>query len=207
VEEDYYSYIKKWFRKWAPVYDLVDIFISGVRDKVVDFTNARKGSKILDVAAGTGRQTFAFAKRGYLVEGIDLSEEMLEVAHRKNNFENAKFQVADATNLPFKDEEWDVSCVSFALHDMPSSIRERVLEEMVRVTKRKGIIMIVDYALPENKMGRTLIYYLIKSYESKYYPEFVKSDIAALLRKSGIQIEKERPAMSGAGRILKGVVQ
>ena len=207
MEEDYYSYIKKWFRKWAPVYDLVDIFISGVRDKVVDFTNARKGSKILDVAAGTGRQTFAFAKRGYLVEGIDLSEEMLEVAHRKNNFENAKFQVADATNLPFKDEEWDVSCVSFALHDMPSSIRERVLEEMVRVTKRKGIIMIVDYALPENKMGRTLIYYLIKSYESKYYPEFVKSDIAALLRKSGIQIEKERPAMSGAGRILKGVVQ
>jgi len=205
VEEEYYAYIRKWFKKWAPIYDLVDIFISGVRDKVVDFTDARNGSKILDVAAGTGKQTFAFAKRGFVVEGIDLSEDMLKVANRKNKYGNAKFQVADATNLPFEDKYFDVSCISFALHDMPFTIREKVLKEMGRVTNSKGMIVIVDYALPVNKIGRYLIYHVVKSYESKYYPEFVTSDIRALVRKSGIELEEEHPVLLGAGRIFKGI--
>ena len=39
-----------------------------------------------DVCTGTGTQAFAFAKRGYEVVGIDLSEEMLRVA-KKNKYE------------------------------------------------------------------------------------------------------------------------
>lgn len=205
MDEEYYSYIKKWFGRWAPIYDIVDIFISGVRDKVADFTNARNGSRILDVATGTGKQAFAFAKNGYEVIGIDLSKDMLKVARKKNKYENVKFGVADATNIPFEDKHFDVSCVSFTLHDMPLTIREKVLEEMIRVTKPKGIIVIVDYTLPKNKIGRHLIYHFVESYESKYYPEFVKSEIEALLRKSGIEIEKELPILLGAGRILKGI--
>lgn len=76
---------------------------------------------------------------------------------------------------------------------------------MVRVTKPKGIIVIVDYALPKNKIGRFLIYRFVKSYESRYYPEFIKSYLEVLLRKSGIEIEKERSVLLGAGRILKGI--
>lgn len=205
MEEEYYSYIKRWFKRWAPVYDLVDIFISGVRDKVADFTNAREGSKILDVATGTGKQAFAFAKRGYVVEGIDLSEDMLKVAHQKNKYENATFRVADATHLPFEDERFDVSCISFALHDMPFTIRERVLEEMIRVTKKEGMVAVVDYALPADKIGRYFVYHLIKSYESRYYPEFVKSEIRTLLKRLGIEIKKEHAVLLGAGRIIKGV--
>src|SRR4030042_2238358 len=102
---------------------------SRVRDKVVNFTNVRNGSKILDVATGTGKQAFAFAKKGYDVIGIDLSEAMLKVANKKNKYENVKFEVADATNLPFEDNGFDVSCISFALHDMIPSIREKALKE------------------------------------------------------------------------------
>lgn len=205
MDEEYYSYIKKLFGRWAPIYDIVDIFISGVRDKVVDFTDARNGSRILDVATGTGKQAFAFAEKGYEVIGIDLSEDMLKVASKKNKYENVKFEVTDATNMPFEDNRFDVSCVSFALHDMPLTIRDKVLEEMVRVTKPKGIIMIVDYALPKNKIGRYLVYHFAKSYESKYYPQFVKSNLEALLKKSGIGIKEELSVLLGGGRILKGI--
>lgn len=205
MDEEYYSYINKWFGRLAPIYDIVDIFISGTRDKVVDFTNARKGSKILDVATGTGKQAFAFAKRGYDVIGIDLSKDMLRVANRENKYVNVKFEVTDATNMPFENNRFDVSCVSFALHDMPLTIREKVLKEMVRVTKHKGIIVIIDYALPKNKIGRYLIYSFVKSYESKYYPEFIKSDFKALLRKSGIEIKEELSVLLRAGRILKEI--
>lgn len=205
MREDYYSYIKRWFKRWAPIYDFVAIPLLGVRHKVVYYINRKNGSKILDVATGTGNQAFAFAKKGYDVIGIDLSKNMLKIARKKNRQENTIFVAADAVKIPFKDKCFDVSCVSFALHDMPLSIREKVLKEMVRVTKPRGTIVIIDYDLPKNKIGRYLIYNFVKSYESKYYPEFIESDIEALLRKSGIKIEKEIPVLLEGGRILKGI--
>jgi len=208
-EEKYYSLIRKTAAVLAPFYDIVTVFLSlgtmsGIRDKVVDFANARNDSRILDVATGTGKQAFAFAKKGYDVIGIDLSEDMLKVANKRNKYRNVKIEVADAANLSFEDNSFDVSCVSFALHDMLSSIREKALKEMVRVTKPKGTIVIVDYALPKNKISRFLIYHFVKLWEI-YYPEFIKSDLEALLRKSGIKIKEELPVLLGAGRILKGI--
>lgn len=41
---------------------------------MVSFTNAGYGLRILDVATGTGKQAFAFAKKGYDVIGVDLSD-------------------------------------------------------------------------------------------------------------------------------------
>lgn len=203
-EKEYYALIKRAFDILAPFYDTVTIPLSRVRAKVVDFTNARDGSKILDVCTGTGKQAFAFAKKGYEVIGIDLSEAMLRVANKKNKFSNVKFEVADATNLRFENNSFDVSCVSFALHDMPLTIREKALQEMVRVTKKNGMIVIIDYALPENKIGRFLIYRFVSLYEGEYYSKFIKSDLEALLRKTGIEIKEELPILHGAGRILKG---
>jgi demethylmenaquinone methyltransferase/2-methoxy-6-polyprenyl-1,4-benzoquinol methylase len=147
----------------------------------------------------------AFAKKGYEVIGIDLSDAMLKVAHKKNKYRNVRFEVADATNLPLEDNSFDISCVSFGLHDMPLSIREKALKEMVRVTKRKGMIVIVDYALPENKMSRFLIYHFVNLYEGQYYSTFIKSDLEALLGKIGIEIKEEFRVLFGAGKILKGI--
>ena len=204
-EKEYYSLIKKVFDVLAPFYDIVTMPFSRLRDKVVNFTNAINGSKILDVATGTGKQAFAFSKKGYDVIGIDLSEAMLKVAYRKNKYGNVKFEVADATNLPFKNNSFDVSCVSFALHDMPLNIREKVLKEMVRVTTPEGMIVIVDYALPKNRVSRFLIYHFVKLYEREYYLKFINSDFEALLRTSGIEIKERLQVLLGAGRILKGI--
>lgn len=64
-EKEYYLYIKKLFCRWAPIYDVfVDIFVSGVRQKVVDFTNAKNASRILDVATGTGKTGVCIWKKG-----------------------------------------------------------------------------------------------------------------------------------------------
>lgn len=141
MDEEYYSYIKEWFRRESRFYHiLVDVPFSRFRDKIVDFTNARGGSRVLDVATGTGGQAFAFAKKGHDVVGIDPSEDMIKVANRRNEYENLRFEIADAADLPFEDNHLDVSCISFALHDMPLAIREKAVEEMVRVTKPKGIM-------------------------------------------------------------------
>ncbi len=204
-EKEYYQLVKKVFHILAPVYDIGTIPFLKLRDEVVDFVNAGIDSKILDVATGTGKQAFSFAKKGYDVTGIDISEDMLKVGNDKNKYENMKFARADATNLPFRDKKFDVSCVSFALHDMPLSIRTKALEEMVRVTKPEGFIVIVDYALPENRISKFLIYHFVKIFEKKYYSIFIKSDIEALFRKSGIEIKDELSVLLGAASIRKGV--
>ena len=204
-EKEYYSLVKRAFEALAPFYDIVTKPIASVRNRVVEFANAGKGSKILDVATGTGKQAFAFARNGYEVIGVDLSEAMLKVAQRNNKYRNAKFEVADATHLRFNDDSFDVSCISLALHDMPQTIREKILKEMVRVTKPSGLIMVVDYGLPENRIRRFFIYHLIRLYEGKYYLEFIKLNLRAFLGKSGVKIIGELPVLLGAGRILKGI--
>jgi len=69
----------------------------------------------VDVATGTGQQAFAFAKRGYSVVGVDLMQSMLQIAgmHNKNGL--VKFVNSDATQVPFEDCIFDVTCISFAL--------------------------------------------------------------------------------------------
>jgi len=190
-EKEYYSLVEKVFAVLAPFYDAATFMLSGTRKRVVAIANARPDARILDVATGTGKQAFAFAERGYQVVGVDLSEAMLRVANRKNKYHNLKFQTADATKLPFRDDSFDVSCVSFALHDMPPAIRERVLREVARVTKTDGTIMIVDYALPTNKLGGFLSYHFVRLYEREYYARFIRTDLPALLGSVGITIKEE----------------
>lgn len=202
-EDRYYSHLKL-FDRLAPFYDTGTAPISKLRDDVVEFAAAQADSRILDVATGTGKQAFAFGRKGYEVTGIDLSEGMLKIARRKNKHPNVRFQAADATKLPFEDRSFDVSCVSFALHDMPLSIREKVLKEMVRVTSPAGTVVVVDYGLPRSAISRFLVYNFIRLYEGEYYNAFIKSDFEALLRNSGVEIVEQRRVLRGAARIIKG---
>ncbi len=202
--EDYYTYTTKLFRRLSYIYDFIGIILSGTRTKVAAFTNAKKGSKILDVATGTGKQAFSFAKMGYEVIGIDLSEPMLRLAVRNNRYNNANFVLADAAKLPFKDEYFDICCMSLALHEMPLNIREEVLQEIFRVTRSNGTIMIMDYARsPKNMLGRYFVRYIAKSFESKYYPEFIHSDLDPLLERKGIKVTAEMSVTYGIFKIFK----
>ncbi|MBU4489303.1 MAG: methyltransferase domain-containing protein [Actinobacteria bacterium] len=204
MDTEYHLYMKKRYRRMAPVYDAFDLLISGIRDKVVDLADPGPGLKVLDVATGTGKQAFAFAKRGCQVTGIDLSEDMLRIARRKNRYENATFEVSDATDMPFGDNEFDVATVSLALHEMSSAVREKVVLEMLRVTRPGGTIIAVDYSLSENNPLKRIIDFLIKSFESKHYPEFAKLKLASVFKQFGIEIENEVPVLLGTVIILKG---
>ena len=203
-EKEYYALTKKVFDLLAPFYNIMTLPLVRVRNQVVDFAGAGKDSTILDVATGTGQQAFAFAKRGHNVIGVDLTDSMLEIARKNNKAGFVKFEIADATDLRFEENSFDVSCISFALHDMPPNIREKVLREMVRVTKPNGIIVIVEYDLPRNKISRTLIYRLISLYEGEYYKQFIASDLDSLLRETGVEVMERVSVLFGAGRILKG---
>jgi ubiquinone/menaquinone biosynthesis C-methylase UbiE len=201
----YYPYIKNFFKKYSRIYDIMVILLTGIRRKTVAMTGAVKGAKILDIATGTGKQAYAYAQKGFNVTGIDLSEDMLDIARKHNKYPNLKLESGDATKLPYEDNHFDVTCVSFALHDMPPEIREKVVEEMLRVTKAGGTVMVVDYGLPKNSIVRFFAYRFINSFESIYYAGFVKNDLVKMLEKYGFKKESEKGVLFGAGRIVRGV--
>jgi ubiquinone/menaquinone biosynthesis C-methylase UbiE len=203
-ERAYYELNARVYPKFAPFYDLVASPASRVRRQVAELVSAAPGMRILDVATGTGSQAVAFARRGAEVVGVDLSAEMLDRARRKGRHLKTSFQQADATSLPLDDGTFDLASVSFALHEMPLSIREKVLSEMARVTRPGGNIVIVDYWLPRTPVWRWLVYHVVKLYEHDHYVDFVRSDVPALLRGAGIELTSDRSALLGVVRILVG---
>ena len=203
-ERAYYSLSRRVYAVFAHVYDAVVFPFRMLRREAASMVDLPPGGRLLDVATGTGQQAFAFAEKAREVVGIDLSEAMLRVARRKNRFPNVSFQQADAAELPFEKDSFDASCVSFALHEMPSSVRERVVREMARVTKPGGSITVVDYGLPKSQIASTLVFHIIKLYEYHYYADFVKSDWRALLESAGVEVSDEHPALRGMARIMTG---
>jgi ubiquinone/menaquinone biosynthesis C-methylase UbiE len=175
-----------------------------LRREVVEAARLSPGATVLDVATGTGAQALAFADSACKVVGIDLSDAMLRMARRKNPPPNVSFQKGDAANLPFENGSFDAACVSFALHEMPSSVRERVVREMARVTRPGGTIIVVDYGLPGLQPVRSIVFHAVKLYEGDHYAKFMRADLDALLRAAGIEPAEHRTALRGLARIVVG---
>ena len=200
-EQAYYSLNRRVYAVFAHFYDAVTLPIRSLRHTVASLVELPPNSRVLDVATGTGEQAFAFARKARAVVGIDMSEAMLRVARRKNGLPNVTFQRADATALPFEDTSFDGACVSFALHEMPATIRERVVREMARVTKVGGTVVVVDYALPRNRVASWLAYHIVKQYERDHYATFVRSDIARLLEHADLHASRRQRALFGLVQI------
>jgi len=203
-ERHYYALNAKAWRLLAPFYDMIVFPLKRLRRDVAKLAGVGPGSRVLDVATGTGAQALAFAETGAEVVGIDLSESMLRIARRKAHSRNVAFRVADASELPFRNACFDVCCVSFGLHEMPVSVRQQALLDMARVTKENGKLVIVDYALPENPFASTLIYHLVKLYERDNYAEFVRSDLHAMLDRAGLAARTEARVAPGAAMRWSG---
>ena len=203
-ERDYNDLVIRAFRSMAPIYDWMTLPIRRLRDQAVDFAAAPAGAAVLDVATGTGDQALAFARRGYRVTAFDLTDAMLERATRKRDAEKVHFELGDATRMRYPSHSFDVVTVSFALHDMIPSIRQRALKEMARVVRPSGTLLIVDYGLPRNRVGQALVYRLVCLYEGETYRAFVHSDMRAQLGQAGISVTDERAGTLGAARMWKG---
>jgi SAM-dependent methyltransferase len=110
-------------------------------DHLISVLGLSHGMRILDVGCGPGRHAYEFARRGYLVHGIDISQTFVDVAS-KNAPAGATFERMDARRLSF-DHEFDaVVCLcqgAFGLmtangHDVD------VLEGIARAVKPGGAV-------------------------------------------------------------------
>ena len=120
------------------IWGAVDYQPLAVQDVVVSELLARaadvhSGYRVLDVAAGTGNTALAAARRGARVTATDLVPSMLETASRRAAAEGLEIevQVADALELPYDDDTFDVVLSTFGAMYAPD--QKRAASELARV--------------------------------------------------------------------------
>lgn len=102
-----------------------------------------KDLKVLDVGTGLGFfiEVLQESLPGYSsIIGIDTKEEVLDKAKAKYEDKRIEFRCMDAENTEFESNSIDVISISNTLHHLPN--KEKVLSEMKRVLKPKGLIII-----------------------------------------------------------------
>ncbi len=146
------------FRSVAGRYDLMnDLMSLGIHRAWKQFTlgqsGVRAGSRVLDVAGGTGDMTARFAARvgaTGLVVLSDINDAMLAIGRERlvdrGIAGNVEFVRADAENLPFPEHHFDCVSIAFGLRNVTHI--DRALASMYRVLKPGGKLLILEFSRP-----------------------------------------------------------
>ncbi len=111
------------------------------------------GERILDLGAGTASSSASLARSGAQVVAADFSPGMLAEGQRRHGaMRNLSFVQADATALPFADDEFDAVTMSYALRNVNDP--KKALRELYRVTKPGGRLVINEFSTPPGKLFR-----------------------------------------------------
>jgi SAM-dependent methyltransferase len=199
--EEFVAYNTSLFRWVAPIYGIFDAILAPLRLRFVDFLELPANARVLDAATGTGYQAKAFASRGFSVTGVDLSPDMLARARKLQLERPVEFMLGNATALPFPDGAFAASVMSFALHCMPLAIRLAAVRELSRVTLPGGTVAFIDYAVPDQGPGRSLIPRVVSLYETPLYKQYIRSDFDQMLAQAGLVRVRERRLYAGAVRM------
>jgi demethylmenaquinone methyltransferase/2-methoxy-6-polyprenyl-1,4-benzoquinol methylase len=151
--------VRAMFDRIAGVYDLMNTAMTAGlhhrwRARAADLAAVGPGSRVLDVATGTGDLALELARRVARhgeVLGIDFSEGMLERARAKAaaggaNAVAARFEWADAMSLPYEGDAFDAATVGFGARNFDDLARG--LAEMTRVVRPGGRVVVLEITNP-----------------------------------------------------------
>ncbi len=108
---------------------------------------------VLDVACGPGLVACEFAQIAKHVTGIDLTEKMIEQARSRQKelgLSNMSWDIGTAIPLPYESDTFSMVVTRYSFHHFLDP--EVVLNEMIRVCKPDGIVLIADATLPADKV-------------------------------------------------------
>jgi SAM-dependent methyltransferase len=119
---------------------------SRVAGELLDASDVRTSSRVLDVATGPGYLAAQCAERGARPVGVDIAHQMVALARRL--YPGIEFRHADAQRLPFADESFDAVTGNFAILHFASP--ERAAEEFARVLVPGGRLALSTWGPPDS---------------------------------------------------------
>ena len=185
---------------------LVPLLFAPGAEYLIKLAGLGMGERVLDVACGTGIVARRAAQRvgsSGRVVGLDINEDMLEVARKVSSDANPtiEWQQGDATDMPLLDGVFDAVFCQQALQFFPD--RLAALREMRRVLVENGRLALSVLRSTEHNPGYRLLADVVERH--------VGADAGSMMRSpfSSLRTEELRELMAGAGfgkvRILLGI--
>jgi len=168
------------FDQVAARYDLTNVAMTFGNDALWRAATTRTvaprpGERILDLAAGTGSSSASLARSGAEVVAADFSPGMLAEGRRRHgDIRNLTFVQADATDLPFDDDEFDAVTMSYGLRNVDRP--KKAIAELFRVTKPGGRLVINEFSTPPGRLFGKLY---------RFYGDNVLPRVARLVGSNG----------------------
>ncbi|MGY5854212.1 MAG: ubiquinone/menaquinone biosynthesis methyltransferase [Candidatus Thorarchaeota archaeon] len=161
--------VQHMFSKVTHTYELINRVLTFGLDTVWRKTVSRMvakrgGTKWLDVCTGTGETATYLndrSKENQTVFAVDFSLPMLHEATSKPRTDGIAFTLADAENLPFPDESFDVITISFATRNITTNRDDllQFLREFRRVLKPGGLFLNIETSQPPSSIIRKLFHF------------------------------------------------
>ncbi|MBP5575475.1 MAG: class I SAM-dependent methyltransferase [Treponema sp.] len=179
---------------FAPVYERAMKTQKGIYEKIYEnIRNIASGKTVLELATGPGLIAKNIAQSAKSIVATDFAPKMIETAKKSSVPENVTFEVADATDLRFKENSFDLVIIANALHIIPNP--EKALSEIDRVLNDKGILLAPNFIFRED--GKKNLWQKILSLAGiKFAHEWSAEQYKSFLSQNGWIVTKEE--------ILKG---
>lgn len=154
--------VRDMFSAIAPRYDLLNHLLSANVDKLWWRRTARTfahilsrpGADVLDLCCGTGDMAFSLRQQGAQakITGADFSHTMLVLASKKTGRREVSWIEADALQLPFSDQSFDLLTSAFGFRNLADY--DAGLGEIVRVLRPGGECGILEFSEPQGILGK-----------------------------------------------------
>jgi len=159
------------------------------REQVLDLVALVPGESVLDVGCGTGTMAIAAKRRvgkSGCIYGVDASLEMITWADRKARKArvDVTFKNGLAEALPFPDARFDVVLSTIMLHHFPSKARRQAVDEMRRVLKPGGRILVVDFEGDAEQNTK----HLFKTFHRRRHGHVKARDVVEIIGEAGFNI-------------------
>ncbi len=166
----------KIFDEIASTYDFLNHTLSlGIdiywRNKLLRHIPDMESINALDLATGTGDVPLTLVKdqRIKKITGLDLSKGMVDIGIKKVNKQGLDkkifLMIGDGVNIPAADETFDLTTISFGIRNF--SDPQKSLHDIHRVLKKDGRLMIMEFAIPNNKIIKALYFFYFRYFLPK----------------------------------------
>jgi len=159
-------------------------------NRLVDAISPAPHERALEIATGPGHVAMAVAARCREVVGVDLTDAPLQIAERNRRgrgITNLQFRQADAENLPFKNDEFDLVLCRFAFHHFEDP--SVALREMTRVCRTGGRIAVEDLASSEISQRAAFYNLFERLRDTSHTRALSMSELLRLFGEHGLEIE------------------
>ncbi len=167
----------------------------------------RGTEQVLDVGCGTGLLTAAVAAQlsPGQVTGIDASGAMIRLARRKRATDNCHFRVAAGEALPWPENSFDAAVSSMFFHHVDQELKRACLNELRRVVRPGGRLVVADLDTPWNLFGRLYGWGGYRLFRQDQIRENLTGAMPRLFSETGWAGMRSRLQVLGCVRVWEGV--